>query len=121
VEDFLNEYMGAATKAFNYEPNRQLFKKTFGLLAKAFPDGIRRPGARRTTPLNLFEGVAVGAALAIKKSGKLNTLGIGRWMKSQELQDFTTGATNNQKAVKGRIEFCRDRFLGKPYVRRSAE
>jgi hypothetical protein len=37
-------------------------------------------------------------------------------MKSPELRRFTTGATNDRSAVKGRIEFCRDRFLGNPYV-----
>jgi hypothetical protein len=88
-----------------------------------FPQGIRRVAdiqktqtSRTTTPLNLFEGVAVGAALALQRIDRLQTAGLNRWMQSSELRTFTTGATNNRAAVVGRIEFCRDRFLGKPYV-----
>lgn len=69
-----------------------------------------------STPLNLYEGIAVGAALALGKVDQLDTSGIKQWLPSEELRRFTTGATNDLRAVKGRIEFCRDRFLGKPYV-----
>ena len=34
-------------------------------------------------------------------------------MGNSDLRKNTTGATNNKPAVKGRIEFCRDMFLGK--------
>lgn len=116
VTRFLNDYMESASKRFDYRQGDALFTKTFGELAKAFPNGIRRPDRKSTTPLNLFEGVAVGAALALQKKDTLNVSGLDEWMKSQELRTFTTGATNAFSAVAGRIEFCRDRFLGKHYV-----
>jgi hypothetical protein len=116
VKEFLNSYMANASKKFDYDKGEAAFRKTFAELAKAFPKGLRRPGGRSTTPLNLFEGVTVGAALALQHSPRLITQGMNQWMASPELRKFTTGATNSLQAVAGRIEFCRDRFLGKPYV-----
>jgi hypothetical protein len=117
VIDFLNDYMEKASKDFNYTDGTAIFLKTFKELARVFPHGIRRPGKRTgTTSLILFEGIAVGAALALQKTNRLNATGSHVWMGSAELRKFTTGATNDRTAVAGRVEFCRDRFLGKPYV-----
>lgn len=116
VTEFLNKYMESASKDFDYHDGEMVFDRTFKELARTFPDGIRRHKGKSATPLNLFEGVAVGAALALQKSNRLHTAGLDVWMRSPELRKVTTGATNDRAAVKGRIEFCRDRFLGKPYV-----
>lgn len=120
VNEFLSAYMESASKTFDYEQGDKIFSKTFKEVARAFPNGIRRPDRRSTTPLNLFEGITVGAALALQKTDKLIVSGLDKWMKSPELRKFTTGATNDRAAVAGRIEFCRDRFLGKPYVPHAA-
>ena len=116
VEDFLNDYMQDASNQFAYEPRESEFKNVFTNLAEVFPSGIKRPGREGMTPLNLYEGVAVGAALALKSNEHLIIDDIEDWMQSEELRKFTTGATNNRQAVRGRIEFCRDRFLGEAYV-----
>jgi hypothetical protein len=115
VVDFLNDYMASATESFDYKAGDNLFRQTFLELAAVLPSGITRAGKRKstTTPLNLFEGVAVGAALAIKKNGAIHRNGALTSLGSPELKKHTTGATNNPFAVKGRIEYCRDRFLGK--------
>jgi Protein of unknown function DUF262 len=118
VTEFLNSYMERASKNFDYQQGDAIFAKTFKEIARVFPDGIRRPGTRKTTPLNLFEGIAVGAAIALRDVSKIHSSGLSDWMASPELRKYTTGATNDRSAVKGRIEFCRDRFLGKPYVSR---
>jgi hypothetical protein len=81
-----------------------------------FPEGIRRPGKKSTTSLIFYEGIAVGAALALERTNRLNMAGRAVWMNSPELRKFTPGATNDRAAVVGRIEFYRDRFLGKPYL-----
>lgn len=120
VGTFLSAYMEAASKSFDYVSGEDIFLRTFKELARVFPNGIRRPGGKGTTPLNLFEGVAVGASLALDKVPRLDTSSLNRWMASDLLRKYTTGATNNRPAVLGRIEFCRDRFLGKPYVPSSA-
>lgn len=116
VTDFLNDYMDSASKKFDYKKNELIFRETFAELARAFPSGLSRPGRRGTTPLNLFEGVSVGAALALRHVDHLETRAISQWMANPTLREYTTGATNSPKAVKGRIEFCRDRFLGKRHV-----
>ena len=112
VVEFLNEYMAEASKSFDYTSGEALFVDTFRQLGKALPNGIVRSPTRKITPLNLFEGVSVGAAIAIKKRGKISRTGARRWLQSDELRSMTTGPTNNRAMVVGRIEFCRDRFLG---------
>jgi hypothetical protein len=116
VTEFLNDYMKKKTEPADphLEGKKKLFAATFKELARVFPNGITR--GRTTTPLNLFEGVAVGAALALKKADHLHVQRVQTWVVSPELRRFTSGATNDRKNVKGRIEFCRDRFLGRPYV-----
>jgi hypothetical protein len=112
VESFLTDYMKSASASFDASKGRALFQSTFQELARVLPNGIRRLSVRRKiTPINLFEGVAVGGALAIQKSGKLKAKNPYRWLESKELKEFTSQATNSPKAVTGRIEFCRDKFL----------
>lgn len=110
VVEFLNNYMMEASKSssFDYAASETLFKAVFDSLA-VLQSGISRK--QKTTPVNLFEGVAVGAALAYQQKQPLNMEGIEEWMVSDELRVFTTGATNTKAKVKGRIEYCRDKFL----------
>lgn len=114
VNNFLSDFMRGASANFDYVAGEKIFATTFAELAKAFPHGIRRPGGKMTTPLNLYEGIAVGASLALDQAPHLITAGLQKWLASAELRRHTTGATNDKSAVRGRIEFCRDRFLGKP-------
>ncbi|HTT99369.1 MAG TPA: DUF262 domain-containing protein [Rhizomicrobium sp.] len=118
VTGFLNQYQKDASQSSPAELSKLkgTFLSVFDELSKAFPKGITRTPTRSITPLNLFEGVAVGAALALKKEGSINTDGLATWMSSEELRKFSTVGTNHKRNVRGRIEFCRDRFLGKPYV-----
>ena len=108
VVDFLNEFMNDATKRFDFKKGEDIFRDTFKQLA-ALPDGITRN--RSTTPANLYEGVAVGAALALNQNKKL-ILDNLQWFTSPELKSVTTGATNSRVRVTKRIEYCRDKFLG---------
>jgi hypothetical protein len=108
VVDFLNSFMAEANKKFDYEKATKVFKKTFKALAM-LPNGITRN--RTTTPTNLFEGVAVGAALALQKKSSINIKNPSRWIGSDELRSYTTGATNSRNKVVKRIEYCRDKFL----------
>lgn len=113
VVDFLNTYMDAASKSFDHSKSERLFEQTFSELSRLLPHGIGRGTHRRLTPINLFEAVAVGAALAIRANGRLGGPSPARWIQSPELRRFTTGATNTKRMVASRIEYCRDRFSGK--------
>jgi len=108
VKDFLNKYMDEATNEFDYNYNTNIFVAVFNSLAQAFPDGIIR--RQSTTPVNLYEAISVGAALAYIQNGIINTNNISEWLNSDELKKLTTGATNSRPKVQGRIEYCRDRF-----------
>ncbi|RFZ92164.1 DUF262 domain-containing protein [Mucilaginibacter conchicola] len=109
VVDFLNDFMAESTKKFDYKNAEEVFNKTFDAL-KGMPNGITLN--RTTTPTNLFEGIAVGAALAIKTGQKLFLKNFD-WIIDPELRSATIGATNTKSKVKKRIEFSRDKFLGK--------
>ncbi|MDZ4656749.1 MAG: DUF262 domain-containing protein [Bythopirellula sp.] len=116
VGEFLNKYMEAASKNFNFVEGREIFEETFDLLADVFPNGLRRAGRQSgSTSLVLYDAVVVGAALAVQKTHMLKgTRNTKKWLSHSDLHRHTTGATNNRPAVKFRIEFCRDRFLGIP-------
>jgi hypothetical protein len=122
VRDFLNSYMkDESSKPFKFGGRESEFRTVFAELARVFPEGIMRPHRKGNTPLNLYEGVAVGAALAVRQHKTLDATGLSVWMGSDELRSYTSAATNNRDSVRGRIEFCRDRFLGVPYVQSSAD
>ncbi|MET4900499.1 DUF262 domain-containing protein [Paenarthrobacter sp. CC6] len=109
VQDFLNEYASEMVEGGLSDENLARFGTTFAFLRRAFPDGLKtRKGA---TPVNLFEAVTVGAALALAKKPTLEPVANPTWISSDELRSFTTGATNSRPRVRGRIEYCRDRFL----------
>lgn len=108
VKDFLNEYMRKADKKFAYTKNEKLFRKVFEELNKVLPNGINK--GRKNTPLNLYEGVAIGAAKAYLNKGRINTSGIEDWINDKELIQYTTGATNSKPQLLGRISFCQERF-----------
>ena len=109
VKDFLNSFAEGATQTPRIDERKDIFRRTFNYLSTVFPDGLK--SRKGTTPINLFEGVAVGAALAINVRPNLAKPDATEWVWSPEMRKLTTGATNSRPRVKGRIEFSRDRFL----------
>lgn len=109
VKDFLNDFCAEATDAPHLDQRRRVFTKTFDYLAAAFPEGLK--SRKSTTAVNLFEGVAVGAALALQQDATLNTPASLDWVTSDAIKKVTTGATNDRSRVRGRVELSRDHFL----------
>jgi len=109
VKDFLNDYCEFGAAAPNLEERRKTFVETFDYLARCFPGGLKT--RKGTTPVNLFEGVSVGARLALNAEPRLKVPGDLSWVQSDEMKAVTTGATNNRSRVTGRIERSRDHFL----------
>lgn len=109
VKDFLNDFCASASEDPHLDERRSRFTATFDYLARVFPGGLKsRKGA---TPVNLFEGIAVGAALAIEANPDLMLPVSLDWVASDEMKSLTTGATNSRPRVAGRIEVARDHFL----------
>lgn len=106
VKDFLNGYMKLHAKKQIKAASLKLFNETFKILSNALPNGIVR--GTNVTPVNLYEAIAVGTALAID-AGKKPTAGkLKLLLENQELRGFTTAGTNNPGMVTGRINFVRD-------------
>ncbi|WGE51335.1 DUF262 domain-containing protein [Actinobacillus equuli] len=115
VIGFLNDYMEKVTRKeipFDFIENKKLFEKVFAKLAQ-LPHGISRnqSGTRSGFRVNLYEGVAVGAALAMQEKGDINLTNFAKWVQDKSFKKATTGATNQPKLVAKRIEFARDQFL----------
>ncbi len=109
VRDFLNDFMADAAKEPRLEARARTFRSTFNFLSRALPNGLK--GRKGTTPVNLFEGVAVGAALALERNPRLEVPDDLSWVAGDELRAHISGGTNNRLRVAGRIEYCRDMFL----------
>ena len=109
VKDFLNDYCAKASEDPQINKRRKLFHKVFEYLAAVFPNGLT--SRKRTTAVNLYEGVAVGAALALLQNPRVQMPTSLDWVNSDALRKVTTGATNNRSYVSGRIERSRDHFL----------
>lgn len=112
VTGFLNNYMSIANKTFDYEKNEKLFKKTFEELSK-LKFGISKGQSTRHSgfKINFYEGVAVGAALALQEKEKINLSDFYSWINDESFIASTTGATNRPKMVQHRILFCKENFL----------
>ncbi len=107
VKGFLNDYM-KENSAKAIPPKRlSLLKKVFAVLRAAFPEGINR-GVTRTTPVNLFEALSVGVALALNGGKEPDIKKLHNIVDDPTLKRLTTGATNSNKMVRGRIEYVRD-------------
>ena len=79
-----------------------------------FPDGFKKKGRGKKVPRVRFEAIAVGVGLALREGKKLDTDHIGDWLESDEFKEWTTSdASNNRVNLVGRVEFVRDRLLGK--------
>ena len=107
VKGFLNDYMKQQAPKKLPTSKLNLFKQTFSLLAAAYPNGITR-GQSSTTPVNLYEALAVGTALALQQGKQIDPKKLGRLTQNAELKKITTGATNSRKMVLARINFVRD-------------
>jgi len=109
VKDFLNSYCADAARDPRLASRRAEFERTFEYLARVFPGGLK--SRKGMTPVNLYEGVAVGAALALRRKAQLPVPDSVDWVASGDMKALTTGATNSRARVAGRIEKSRDHFL----------
>lgn len=109
VRDFLNDFCADATKDPQLDARRSYFQRTFRYLAECFPLGLK--SRKGTTPVNLFEGISVGAHFALKQNSRLSPPSSLDWVRGSDLKAVTTGATNSRSKVSGRIEIARDNFL----------
>lgn len=109
VKGFLNDYMAQKTeKHANLKHLKTLFETTFTLLEKILPDGIVRSNRKNTTPLILFEAVAIGVADALSSGKVVDAQKLKTLLDDKKLTTLTTGATNSRKKLVDRIKYVKD-------------
>ena len=81
---------------------------------KFFPFGFAKSSGAKTTPRVRFEAISVGVTLALRTDPALIPSSVSEWIESPEFEkETTTHASNSQPRLKSRVEFVRDRLLGK--------
>ena len=114
VKDFLNEYMASKTKDFKEKDSYEnLFEKTFSILDLSLPDGIVRGNRKNSTPLILFEAIAIGVADVVSKdpTHTINAQKLQELLNDNELKKLTTGATNSRLKLTQRIDYVKNHLI----------
>lgn len=115
VRAFLDQYLIEA----NHKPIPELevksheFTEMVNFVADRFPYGFRRTPKTRLTPRVRFEAIAVGSLLALKSGMPLRNGNLD-WLESDEFKDLVrTDASNSGPKLRRRIEYVRDKLLGR--------
>ncbi len=117
VVEFLDEYLETHQPGFDTakaESMRAEFKRMLEFVDRYFArNGFRKAAAHTRTPRIRFEAISVGVALALRENPSLVPVSL-EWLESPEFKKHTTSdASNSRPKVKARIEFVRDRLLGR--------
>ena len=111
VTEFLNDYMGDFNDKLPAKRVVALFETTFKFLAKELPNGIVRGLRNSITPVNLFEAISVGTALAFDSTANPKKNVLKKLLNDDGLKQLTSAGTNSRRMVVGRIEYVRDKLL----------
>lgn len=106
VKEFLNTYMVKCKQTSISPEKRTLFNRTMDVIGEALPDGIVRN--RSKTPVNVYEAIAVGTALAIRDGKAPYPAKLKALLDDDELRKVTGAGSNQRKHVIRRIEYVRD-------------
>ncbi len=113
VNRFLDNYIKEKKVCFDSEKLRQRFENMLDFVDKYFPYGFKKSENAITTFRMRFEALSVGVHLAIEENPVLVPPKIN-WLDSEEFKVHTrSDASNSRPKVKARIEFVRDKLLGK--------
>jgi len=114
---YLNEFLDTFTKEKNEDFNREKlevqFRNTLNYVEESFENGFIKGSSHTSTPRVRFEALSVGVNLALQINPNIVNDSIN-WLDSDEFTEQVTGSSTNTKSrVKSRIEYVRDRLLGK--------
>lgn len=120
VDTYVDDMNAQLAKEGPNGPTEQRMRKAWtqmlGFVAKHFPNGFTKTAKSKSTPRVRFEAIAVGSYLALLTKPDLDPKPeqMSEWLRSPSFRDQTTSdAANNRSRVLGRIEYVRDRLLGK--------
>jgi hypothetical protein len=114
VRDFLDEYINSKNiDGFDENLLDNDFENMLDFVEKYFPYGFKKDINNKSVPRVRFEAIAVGINLALKENPNLKNPDL-TWLESDDFDEHTTSdAANNRLKLVGRIEFVRDKLLGK--------
>lgn len=120
VKDFLMTYVKDTNEELAAEGGDrkraemdEAWKRMLAFIGRHFPGGFKKAGPGRKVPRVRFEALAVGVALALREEPDLIPNDLS-WLDSAEFKKrTTTDASNNRSNLVGRLEFVRDRLLGR--------
>lgn len=123
LSEFVDDYTKRMNDTLSREgPNgaterrlRDDWRNTITFVANNFLSGFTKGPTAKSTPRVRFDAIAVGTALALKENANPPGAGqIAAWINADEFRTQTTSdAANNRNRVLRRIEFVRDRLLGR--------
>ena len=113
---FLNEYLAVAQKGFDDNIREKMMQEWDTMLSfveRHFPTGFSKAKGHVRTPRIRFEAISVGSALALRIKSKLKPDNVD-WLESPEFKKLTTSdSSNSRPKIVKRIEYVRDRLLGR--------
>lgn len=121
VKGFIDDYIKEKQLAIDAKTNPNMtdnmlihFEDMLDFVDKHFPNGFRKSKNAKSTPRVRFEAIAVGVSLALKEEPNLIPKNVNEWLLSAKFQKWTeTDAANNKSNVLGRIEFVKNKLLGR--------
>lgn len=117
VAGFVNNYLKEAEKSFTPAQEKAMkaeWERMLAFVKKHFPSGFSKGKGHVRTPRIRFEAIAVGTALALRENPKLMPAPVDDWLGSSEFKKYTTSdASNSRPKVVRRIEYVRDKLLGR--------
>ncbi|MDQ3489388.1 MAG: DUF262 domain-containing protein [Acidobacteriota bacterium] len=113
VVAFLDSYLRKHRESFDADEMSRRFSRMIDFVARYFPYGFAKALGARTTPRVRFEAIAVGVHLALEKNPSLVPATVD-WLDSPEFKKHTTThASNSGPKLRSRVEYVRDRLLGR--------
>jgi hypothetical protein len=114
VTDFLNEFIEEKRTSFEEQRMREEFLSMLNFVDQYFPLGFRKSTQNQSVPRVRFEAISVGVTLALRENLALVPSDVLEWLESDEFKVHTVSdASNSRPKVVGRIEFVRDKLLGR--------
>lgn len=113
VNSFLNAFLANNLETFDEAQYKLDFESMLNFVKEHFEFGFAKTKNATTTPRVRFEALSVGVALALKECPDLHIDNIA-WIDSDEFKEHTTSdASNNEGKLAARVEYVRDKLLGR--------
>lgn len=122
--DFIFAYSKKMNEQFASDPTladqyRQRFESRLKFVSKVFPNGFRKTATGSATPRARFEAIAIGVDAALRdrpdiESKPAGFFNVADWLEGSEFVAITgSDGANAVARLSGRINFVRDRLVGK--------